>query len=534
MFDKVLDMHWMYKNSENSFFIEFQLDLSVFFPNNDLNANIVSFKNRSDNGSIKEGSDYQTLLVENKVYNNIYGDKSDKSDVNNDCSNVKQTNLLKYNFIIDKKFKCGIMGNNESEIEQISDFTDIGVNILFLKPNKVPKLLISPDKTISLVTRKCPYCNYVGGHYHDVYEKQIRNKDGIKEKYQVTLYKCPNCEKKYGPYTYKQINSILKDKINLNERILECYAKTGLSYDKIAEIVGTFCDISISHQYVKEIIETPVVGFQETQKLVILPNDYKINGKTSKERKVTDIAIVHMFRRTDVDYSGEITTDEVFLKMMENRQYLVAIMDNTISDMPIALAIIPTRKFEVIKEIFDFVSENNQFKSITSDMFGVYSKIADENNIPHQECNFHSMKYVGDIIYKELKIKDKYDHHEKIWIYTLLTEYKEILRQLNYGDAVDKMENFLGKLDDLPDFFQKIGKHLRKHFAKLFTHLHYDGVTRTSNKCETFNSLPQIRRIKKISKTPMGLLRRLACTVKYYLPNRRTLQNRGDWHISPQ
>jgi len=132
MFDKVLDMHWMYKNSENSFFIEFQLDLSVFFPNNDLNANIVSFKNRSDNGSIKEGSDYQTLLVENKVYNNIYGDKSDKSDVNNDCSNVKQTNLLKYNFIIDKKFKCGIMGNNESEIEQISDFTDIGVNILFL------------------------------------------------------------------------------------------------------------------------------------------------------------------------------------------------------------------------------------------------------------------------------------------------------------------------------------------------------------------------------------------------------------------
>ena len=82
----------------------------------------------------------------------------------------------------------------------------------------------------------------------------------------------------------------------------------------------------------------------------------------------------------------------------------------------------------------------------------------------------------------------------------LFTEFKEILRQLNYGNAVDKMETFLGKLDDLPDIFQEVGKHLRKHFVKLFTHLHYDGVTRTSNKCETLNSLPQIRRIKKILK----------------------------------
>jgi len=526
-------MHWMDKDSDNSFLIEFQHDLSNLFSNINLNQNSFISKNRENRNLINENGDYQTLLIEKNTIKNDYMSKNDKPDINNKESNVNQTNLSIHGVIIDNTGECDYMGEYRSENEKNSDFIGIGNNILSLKPLDQPKLLISPDNNISLVNRICPYCKSGGGHYNDVYEKQIRNENGIKEKYQVTLYKCPKCEKKYGPFTYKQINKIIKEKINLDERIRECYAKTGLSYDKVAEMVGTFCDISISHQYVKEIIETPIDEFQETQEIVILPNDYKINGKTSKERKVTDIATIYMFKRNDIDYSGEVTADEVFLKMMKNRQYLVSIMDNNISDMPIALAIIPTRIFEVMKAVFYFVFENNPLKSLTTDMFKVYSKIADEYNSLHQECNFHSMLYVGDIIFKELKIKDKYDVHEKIWIKSLLTEYREILRQLNYGDAVEMMENFLGKLDFLPDFFESIAKHLRKHFPKLFTHLQYDGVLRTSNKCETFNSLPQIRRIKNNSKNPWGLLHRLACTVKYYLPNRRTLQNRGDWHILP-
>jgi len=526
-------MHWMEKDSDNGFSIEFQHTLSYLFSNINFSLNSFISKNKKSMNLINEKCDYQALLIEKSSYKNDKTSKKDKSNIDIKESDANQTNFSINGSIIDKNGECDNMGEYESENEKNSDFIDIGNNILSLKPLDQPKILISPDNNISLVHRICPYCNSGGGHYNDVYDKQIRNKEGIKEKYQVTLYKCTKCEKKYGPFTYKQINKTIKEKINLDERIRECYAKTGLSYDKVAEMVGTFCDISISHQYVKEIIETPIEEFQETREIVILPNDYKINGKTSKERKVTDIATIYMFKRKDIDYSGEVTADEVFLKMMKKRQYLVSIMDNNISDMPIAIAIIPTRIFEVMKAVFDFVFENDPLKTLTTDMFKVYSKIADEYNSLHQECNFHSMLYVGKIIYKELKIKDKYDVHEKIWIKSLLTEYREILRQFNYGDAVEKMENFLRKMNLLPDFFESIAKHLRKHFPKLFTHLQFDGVLRTSNKCETFNSLPQIRRIKNTSKNPWGLLHRLACTVKYYLPNRRTLQNRGDWHILP-
>ena len=50
--------------------------------------------------------------------------------------------------------------------------------------------------------------------------------------------------------------------------------------------------------------------------------------------------------------------------------------------MSIALAVISTREFEVMESIFDFVFKNTQFKSLTSDMFSVYSKIASKHNIP--------------------------------------------------------------------------------------------------------------------------------------------------------
>jgi DNA-directed RNA polymerase subunit RPC12/RpoP len=527
-------MHWINIDSDIGGSVEFQLHLDDYFPNIDLNSDDDSFRKRSGEKFVKESNDYQTVLCENNICKSRSKDKSADSNVEKVYSHDKQTSLLKYNIFIDKNLESKIMDDNNYIIEQIRDLRNVGVNMLSYKPLKESDILISPDKTISLVSRKCPYCGHVGGHYHDFYGKQMRNKRGMKEKYRVILYRCLNCSRTYSAFTYKKLNELLKDEINLDERIREFYAKSGLSYDKIAEIVGTFYDISISHQYVKNVIEEPVEGFKESIELVILPDDFKINGKTSKERKVTDIATVYMFKRTDVDYSGDVTADEVFLRVMGDRQYLVSIMDHNISDMPIALAVIPTRKFEVMKAVFDFVFENNQLKSLTSDMFSVYGQIADDNDIPQQECTFHSMNYVGDKIYKELKKKDKYDSHDKIWIYTILTEYREILRQLNYGDAVDKAKDFLKKLEDLPDFFEKIGKHLKKHFLKLVAHLQHDGVVRTSNKCETFNSLPQIRRIKNISKVPLGLLHRLACTVKYYVPNRRTLQNRGDWHILPQ
>ena len=38
----------------------------------------------------------------------------------------------------------------------------------------------------------------------------------------------------------------------------------------------------------------------------------------------------------------------------------------------------------------------------------------------NKSVNFHSMKYAGDKTHEELKKKDKYDTHDKIWICSLI------------------------------------------------------------------------------------------------------------------
>jgi hypothetical protein len=48
---------------------------------------------------------------------------------------------------------------------------------------------------------------------------------------------------------------------------------------------------------VQNIIEKDLDSFDYSEKLVILPQDFKINGKTSENRRVTDCTIVYMLKK---------------------------------------------------------------------------------------------------------------------------------------------------------------------------------------------------------------------------------------------
>ena len=169
--------------------VEFQLHLNDYFPNVNLNVADGFFTKRSEDKLIKESNDYQSVLFENNVCKDSFDDKGAGSNVKKVYSDYKQCSLLKFGFCIGKKFKSDIMNHDNRSTEQISELRDSGVETLSYKPLKKPKTLISPDKTISLVFRVCPYCGHVGSDIHDVYPKQIRNKDGMKEEYHVKLYK---------------------------------------------------------------------------------------------------------------------------------------------------------------------------------------------------------------------------------------------------------------------------------------------------------------------------------------------------------
>ncbi|MDR2873158.1 MAG: hypothetical protein LBV42_00140 [Methanobrevibacter sp.] len=88
-----------------------------------------------------------------------------------------------------------------------------------------------------------------------------------------------------------------------------------------------------------------------------------------------------------------------------------------------------------MKTFSEFVFKENDLKFLTIDMLNIHDEIATNKNIPHQQCIFPPMKYMGDMLFNELK----------------------------------KKKNTL----------TKIIKHLIKRFEKLTTHLREDNIDKT-------------------------------------------------------
>jgi Mlc titration factor MtfA (ptsG expression regulator) len=78
-------------------------------------------------------------------------------------------------------------------------------------------------------------------------------------------------------------NSETQEDIKLNEKIKKLHGISELSLNKIAQVVRIFKDVSISHTSVQNIVEEDLNSFDYCEELVILPQDFKINGKISKK-----------------------------------------------------------------------------------------------------------------------------------------------------------------------------------------------------------------------------------------------------------
>jgi hypothetical protein len=518
---------------------EIQDSLDSYLDENEYPKISSSGKKRSEKREVNDNDEYQQVLIEDFEFPNV--DKKNKvnSNVSEELNNDYQSNLLNYGLKLPKNNRRTKMSdsNDIQSLKERAVQNIYGAKIIHEKNEN--KILIHSDGMVSLLDRICPYCNHSDANIKDTKPKTFIKYDGTKEKYKAKLYQCNKCGEYFSASLENHVTKETKEEIKLDETIEKIHAKTGLSFDKITEILKDTKDIHVSHTYIQNIIEQPVEGLDYSEELVVLPQDFKINGKTSKSRKVTDCTIVHMLKRNDMEISGDAIADELFLSIMKNNYYLVTILDQHVPDMPIGIAILKTRDFKAMKTFFDFVFENKNFEFLTSDMLNVYEAIATDNKIPHQQCIFHSMKHVGKILFDELKKKGKYTTEDIIWFCILLTEYREILREYDYEEAINKKKNFITKINkylkngELPKVFSKIIKHLNRRFKKLTTHLREDNIDRTSNKCETFNSLPQVTRLKKICKSPKALLFRLGSIIKNYTPNFRTLQNRNKYQKQP-
>jgi len=477
------------------------------------------------NNSNKETDIFQSFLFKNIDYNI---DESQKNSLINDINDFSDDEqMLLFDFIKnDWNYEMDVnmtkkVTFNDALREHFKRNFDIDIFDSYEEFN----VLAQPDNRFSMIKRICPHCEAINANVKEWVHRKYKNKENKTVEYYLQSYICNECDKWFITPDDFKLNHEMKEKRKLDEKISEIHANTGLSFDKIAEVIEITMNINVSHEYIRNIIQKEHDDFIYETKIVPLPEDFKKKGKTSQERGVTDIGTLLMFKKKNMEISGEITIDELFTDVGGKKQYLVSVFANEKKDMPIAVAIANTRHYDVMKRFFDFTFEDTIFKALTSDMLGVYSKIATNEKVPHQQCIFHWMKYTGKKIYDKIK-KEEIPEEDILHHLMLFTQMKEIIRSFNKEKVKELVSDFKENLTHVSEFMEDIIDKFFKKLYKLTAYSNNDKIRRTTTQAETFNSLPQIRHKKHTSKKSWNLLLSIASTIKFYKPNYRTLKLR--------
>jgi len=467
----------------------------------------------------------QTRLIENTGYNS-YGDVNEMGD-SLDNDSVEFDSYLYFD-LFGKRLEsedCGTVAEKsrfeevrDNQIKETFGLEDIG-------EYENHNIMVFPDNRFAMINRICPHCGIADANINEWKERKYKNKENIAIVYYTQAYICNKCGKWFSTPVNFDLNKEMKEKISLDKKIREIHANTDLSFDKIAEILEITMNVNVSHEYIRNVIQVEHDDFVYQSEVVMLPDDFKKKRKTSKEREVTDIGILVMFKKKDLKISGEIEVDELFTDVGGRRYYLVNVFANEIRDIPIAVAIVNTRHYDVMNKFFDFIFENNEFKALTSDMLGVYKKISENEKAEQQKCIFHWMKYNGKKIFDETK-KEKISKKDKMWYVRLFSEMCEILRNFDEEIMEKLVSDFKNHLSNIPDFMKKIVDKFFKDLESLTKHSKVDNMVRTTSKAENFHSLPQIRHKKHTSKKTYPLLLSLSSTIKFRKLNYRTLKYR--------
>jgi transposase-like protein/Asp-tRNA(Asn)/Glu-tRNA(Gln) amidotransferase C subunit len=506
-------------------FGSFQKGLGDFFDFGQLSEPVFKKDERYCPSVVEESDDFQTLLVDNFNELDVNSENTDLNNVDNYSNGYDDFLVLDLFGNVVNDENSDVMVDKVTFNREISNFLKKNFGIEDVDEFDNSNVLVYPDNRFSMIKRVCPNCGHSNANSNGWEERKYKNKGNKKVNYYLQSYICKECGEWFITPINFNLNDETKKKINLDNKILKIHANTGLSFDKIAEILEITMNVNVSHEYIRNIIQREYEDFIYKTEIIPLPQDFKKKGKTSQEREVTDIGRLLMFKKKDIQFCGAIEVDELFTGIDGRRNYLVTVFANEIKDMPIATAIINTRHFEVMKRFFEFIFEEIDFKALTSDMLGVYKKIAKEFEASHQLCIFHWMKYQGKKIFDEIK-KEEYSKEDKIWFVMLFTQMKEILRNYDTEIAEQLLSDFKNQISEIPEFLKKITKKFLKDLKKLTTHTKHENMMRTTGKAENFNSLPQIRHKKHTSKSPRSLLYSISSIINYYKPNYRTLRSR--------
>ena len=366
-------------------------------------------------------------------------------------------------------------------------FTD-GIVTTFLPKkrniNTIPELILHVDNHFEIHNPHCPTCDSTKVIKQEYYQRNLKLAELGRQKIYVRRYLCKSCGKKFTT----PLNSIVEKghqyaKI-YQKRVQESYKTGYCSLRHLKKIFKSIYDHSPSHQTIYDWIKDT-------------------RSKSTNSDKS--------------NRSGYYCYDEQYLKIDGNRFYRLSMYDSII-DKIVLEEIVDNLEYNTVKLFIKKAVADDVVHAISTDHRRKYKRIMDELKIDHQLCIFHLFKLIGKNVYKKIKSKFIGDK-EKIKICMVFTQIKEIFRTYDDNIALSRLESLLEYADDIPVIFHKAINKIVEDFDRITLFMRDGMVSRTTNPIENYYRQTMPSSIKRIFKTPEGVLNFLDKRGEYWVEN---------------
>lgn len=350
------------------------------------------------------------------------------------------------------------------------------------------ELVMHADNHFDLLHPYCPVCGSRKVIKQEYYKRKLKLAEFGSQVIYVRRYYCKTCSKKFTT----PLDSIVK-KGHQYARTYEHYIEKAYeagycSFRHLQKIFTSLYDCSPSHQTIYNWIAGS--------------NRISTSSSTSSE---------------DNHYSGYYCYDEQYIKLNGNRFYRLSLIDSVLNK-PVEEKIVPDLEYDTVKGFIKNAVASKPLHCISTDHRRKYKSIMDELKIKHQLCIFHLYKLVGKDVYKKLKSKFN-GPREKVRLCLAFTKIKEVFRTYDLNIAINRLQEIISNMEEIPHLLHRSIDKIIKDFERLTLFMVDEMISKTTNPIENYYRQTLPDSLKRIFKTPNGILNYLSVKRGYWEGN---------------
>jgi len=219
--------------------------------------------------------------------------------------------------------------------------------------------------------------------------------------------------------------------------------------------------------------------------------------------------------RMELEYSGYYCYDEEYLMIDGERWYRLTLFDH-IANVAVDEDIVETLESKEIEGFLRKALDGKPIRAITTDGRRDYKDVVKGLGAVHQSCVFHLIKGMLEDLYRYLGSKG-IDPLERMAAARLATEFQEVFRSQSYEEAEKRFTRLLDSYQRMPSCLTRHISRVMVDFDRYTAFLRDPLISKTSNPVEEYYRHTSPEKVKRVYKTPHGLLRFLRMQSAFWM-----------------